>query len=477
MQGEERKTASSFADLATMWKEQQANPAPMPASSAEVSLTSEVPATRAAALSVERDEPSAPLSAPGPDAGDTPESEDSSQELKAQNQNLESELNEARQAIQDLTKNINRLRGEASSLKREAKRLDEDLEEEKSRNQRAEKQLEQNRNTIEDIQRQSQELEKKFRALKREKQQQVRRLNAEKDQVKAELATSSRHLKAAMREIGRMKRELEHTAALQIPLKWLAEGLGGDTDIFDPEVVIAGSMPFSGKSLASHFRARGVKSRFSSAPTVEFMIVGREDWDELELEKQIYAREGEALKVYSQEMALTSLAVGRDMLTELPREVLLELGNNHPALSFLIRSELQWPSCHPPALPKTFEPFEFDRGEVDQSPLKQLGYTVGKTQGLQQKFRQQILRSAFLGEMPWTHSAEYMAEWGQPGTRRRLWRIANHLAWLARRSSRLPSFRFAVGDWADDLTFMHREFFKPYMRFKWPHTRVPGRRH
>ncbi len=169
-----------------------------------------------------------------------------------------------------------------------------------------------------------------------------------------------------------------------------------------------------------------------------------------------------------------SLAVGRDILTDAPRDFLLSLAKNHPALTFLARSELSWPDCHPPALPKRFEPFEFEGGEVDQSPLKQLGYTVGKTQGMAKKRRQSLLRMAFSDEIPWTHSDEYMAVWGQPGTRTRLWRMAHHLAWLARMWSAMPSHKYAVADWRHDLSFLRTAFFKPYMRFSWPATRVPG---
>jgi hypothetical protein len=360
--------------------------------------------------------------------------------------------------------------------KGKVRRLERELVNKAHQSDLAQEQLKDAAKKVESQSEQIQKLQEKARNIRREKLQQARDLTSQVGELEKQIAAIRRKLHTAARVNDRLKESAAGSADLQPQLNWLTASLGANMAILHPEAVLAGEQPFSRNEIARHLRARGIKSRSATSSGVEVMIVGRSGWTELDLESQIYARAGSVLRVYSQELALMSLAVGRDILVDAPRDFLLGLAKNHPALAFLAQSELGWPDCHPPTLPEKFEPFEFDRGNVDQSPLKQLGYTVGKTQGLEKKRRQAILRAAFVGDIPWTHSDEYMFEWGQSGTRRRLWRMAQHLAWLAKNWSRMPSHRFAVDDWRDDLVFLRTAFFKPYMRFKWPGTLVPPRR-
>jgi hypothetical protein len=227
----------------------------------------------------------------------------------------------------------------------------------------------------------------------------------------------------------------------------------------------------------AHFLSRGFEliwpGNGEENEDVQVMVVGRSGWDEERLEQQLAAREGKELRVYSQEMFLLSLAVNRDMLVELDAAALEAIAADHPALKFLAESELEWPSRIVPTLPAEFRPMDAE-GRVDASPLHVMGYTVGKTNGRPAGERHRVLSQAYEGEIPWVDSERYMQDWGRPRTRRRLWRMANHLGWLARSWKRMPSHRVAVTDWVSDLSHLKRSYYRPWMRFRWPEVRVPG---
>jgi hypothetical protein len=103
---------------------------------------------------------------------------------------------------------------------------------------------------------------------------------------------------------------------------------------------------------------------------------------------------------------------------------------------------------------------------------------VGRTDGAPTSTRREILDSAFNEKLPHVESKDYMAEWGQPGSRRRLRRIARLIAWQvggARgRAEKLGhDMSAATRDWLDDLEWMKRDLYEPWMRFRWPDIKVP----
>jgi hypothetical protein len=168
------------------------------------------------------------------------------------------------------------------------------------------------------------------------------------------------------------------------------------------------------------------------------------------------------------------LLSGSDVFDVEGEGFLEQQAEDHPALAFLKEGELRWPLTSVPTVPKVFQPFTVDGYEIDESPLKKLGYTVGRTHGLPPSERRAILRNAYVGTLKRVHSDEYMRDWGQPRTRRRLWRIAYHLAWLARSKRHNRSFDTAVDHWVSDLRALEKQYFRPWMRFAWPEVKVPG---
>ena len=345
------------------------------------------------------------------------------------------------------------------------------------------------------------ELEKAFRQANRQLRQRDRRIEQSAHEIERLNDTASRLRKrnrvikkslaeaegalvaekrmaaSLRRAVGKLTKKCEGYVHMDPVLAWLGSGLGDTPELFPSLLATIGSDPFPYRSFDNHLVSRGFEliwpGNGAENELVEVMIVGRDGWTEEQLEKQLAAREGHELKVYSQEMFLMSLAVGRDILSELAPADLKVIARDHPALGFLAEGELEWPNRMVPMLPKEFRPFDAD-GRAEASPLHVMGYAVGKTHGRPGAERRRLLSHAFEGEIPWVESKQYMDDWGGPRTRRRLWRVANHLAWLARSWRRMPSHHVAVKDWVADLAHLKREHYRPWMRFKWPEVRVPG---
>jgi hypothetical protein len=91
----------------------------------------------------------------------------------------------------------------------------------------------------------------------------------------------------------------------------------------------------------------------------------------------------------------------------------------------------------------TSDPLSNIKNWQEQSPLKLLGYHVGKTKGLKVDRRREILRQALNDYLPNAYSREYAEAWGTPGTRARYAR---------------PSRRYAVSDWTADLSWFKENF-------------------
>lgn len=191
---------------------------------------------------------------------------------------------------------------------------------------------------------------------------------------------------------------------------------------------------------------------------VALLIVGRSNWDANILEQQIGAREKKSLKIFTQELLVATLTCGCDpfdeMDTETGREILELFGKDHPVIEYLRGLEFPWPEFN--SLEESVSSGEW--GSVQESPLLKMGYHVGITHGLPLDQRRTILERAFSGQLPFVESNDYMDEWGDPCTRRRLRRMAWHLALLVQTNSRPPSKAHAVTDWKRDLKWLREKY-------------------
>ncbi len=235
------------------------------------------------------------------------------------------------------------------------------------------------------------------------------------------------------------------------------------------DVAILGEGPWSTHEMVQLLEDLGFKV-WEAGPhnDIELLIVGRKNWNENILEQQICAREGEALKIFTQELLVAALTCGRDPFDEIDNATnqnILELfGNGHPAIEYLRGMEFPWPEFN--LSEEGAGGGEWD--SVEETPLLKLGYHAGRTRSLSLTTRHGLLAEAFSGELPFAESDEYMDEWGAPGTRKRLRRIAWHLAFLIRNRRGNPSQKYAVEDWEMDLEWLRGKYYKSIMRFSWP---------
>ena len=179
--------------------------------------------------------------------------------------------------------------------------------------------------------------------------------------------------------------------------------------------------------------------------------------------------EPELLGIVRDELTLLRQCVHR-ALDECDLEQLVSLfAHDHSALQYLIKSGFAWPNTGADNLADS--PSRKGWG-VKESPLHLMGYHVGERSDLTVRERRTILKSAYEGPLIPIPNTAYMREWGRPKTRRRLWRMAHHVAHLA--NSQGQGKKVAGAHWAQDLSWMKREFFRSWMKFKWPKTTVPG---
>jgi hypothetical protein len=216
-------------------------------------------------------------------------------------------------------------------------------------------------------------------------------------------------------------------------------------------------------------KEKGISVYALGPGSLDVLVLGRWGWDEEALDGHIEARAGTHLRVYSQEMFLAFMAIGRDPYED--AALLKAFGEDHPALDYLSTGGFDWANT-------TIVPSKSggDHGDPEtwpkESPLKLLGYTVGVNGQIQWE-RQKTLRAAFTGSLPRANSADYMAKWGRPQSGERLEQIAIEIAAFvrSRKRQRNPPI-VAIEHWEEDLAWLKETFYRGKFRFSWPSTHV-----
>lgn len=112
-------------------------------------------------------------------------------------------------------------------------------------------------------------------------------------------------------------------------------------------------------------------------------------------------------------------------------------------------------------------------GLRDESAMHRLGYIVGEAHGLSTAARRALLDRFLTEPLPTLVRTHYGDEYGEPGSEKRLRRMAALIAWNVERFRRHDPARFgpAVAAWAADLEYLRARWHDGWFAFPWP--RVP----
>jgi len=115
----------------------------------------------------------------------------------------------------------------------------------------------------------------------------------------------------------------------------------------------------------------------------------------------------------------------------------------------------------------------------DSSGLAMCGYRTGKTNGLGEKARRNLLTKFMTSQLNPRIEEVYGDEYGHPKTMKRLMKVAHTLASLCKlmkRKENAYGYRFAIEHYEDDLDFLYHYFYIPMRQGRpalpWPSTDV-----
>jgi hypothetical protein len=231
-------------------------------------------------------------------------------------------------------------------------------------------------------------------------------------------------------------------------------------------VTTHGSGPLEESALDEALRDAGLEP-YSVSEDSAALVLGRRGWDAATLDQLVRDREGQELRVYSQEMLACFLATGEDPLDGDEAE-LAGFVEGHPGLEYLAGWGFPWPSTVV-GFAGAGGPFDLDRPE--KGWLGHLGYSV-RASGPSAQDRRAILERAFLDPLPTRgFTEEYVSEWASPGSGRRLRKLAGTIAALCRNAKRKSAnMREPVARWESDLEWLRQRYYDRRQRFQWPRT-------
>ena len=309
-------------------------------------------------------------------------------------------------------------------------------------------------------------MEERIQSLSRSRQ----RVSAKLKEAEQLLADTTRESASSKREAGRLRRAIAsetgklfaHCPNVQAWISSLTENEPGLN--WNEEIVTLGTDPLDTNFFDEVLKEHGYELYKLGSEEAGIMIVGRSGWKLSQLERQIRARTGLDIRIYSQEMALLALALKRDPF-DAPEEALEEMGRSHPALSELMDDAFKWPAL-PRAQPATGGVVIGDWNP--HSPLTAMGYHVGR-EFTSARERRRTLQSIVEEKLifPAGISAATQREWGEPQSKTRLHRIALQFVQNISLPGRKASHQLAAEHWEDDYKWL-REKYGRSVRVGWP---------
>jgi hypothetical protein len=254
---------------------------------------------------------------------------------------------------------------------------------------------------------------------------------------------------------------------------WLFDSLQTQVPNLPSSILIDGSGPFPQDEFHDFLNKR-ISLVFNLDEAMVYwpsntLILGQVDWNLEHLHSLIHQRSGQVLKVYSQEMFLSYLLIGKDPFDE-SHKFLRRFAEGHPALEYLMNLGFDWPST----LITGEGTIETDNSDWPQTGLLgYMGYKVGRSGIKDSAKRQKLLEKVYTSQLPHVTSASYMAEWGTPRSCKRLQKMSNSLAAFCRNAKgREKPLLMAISHWEEDLNWLHEKFYRGRCSFSWPSTYV-----
>ena len=254
---------------------------------------------------------------------------------------------------------------------------------------------------------------------------------------------------------------LAHCPSVQA---WIASLQDTAGDIaWSQEVASVGDWPFQLKFIDHVLVNRGFTPVECGCGQAEVLILGRDSEFKL-VEDHIDVREGRPIRVYSQEMAVLALFTGQDPF-DASEDVLTEFGQSHPVLSRLMGNSFEWPALGREIGSRTVV---IDDNWNPNSPLTAMGYHVGRNFGNARQ-RRSILRDIVEGKLffPKGTSRATKHQWGEPGSKARLLRIADQFRLNFNLSGKKDTHQQAADHWKADYCWL-KENYGRSINFRWP---------
>lgn len=254
----------------------------------------------------------------------------------------------------------------------------------------------------------------------------------------------------------------------------LTSRLGIDDQGWVPEfLATTGSGPWEASEFDQFLVNYGFELYELSGNGVTGVIVGAQDWDDGGLAEQIYDRTPDDLRIYTQELFVLGLVMGRDPYDFLEQDVIEEVADLHPAIQFVLNQKFLWPWPTERKDPGgEWSEFPGDVDWAQESVLRLLGYSASAS-GPDTAGRRAILRKAFEEDLPAGHlTSEQKERWGPRKSARRLYAISHFLSWLI--GFQGPDRPAAREKWTSDLSWLKSTFYSKAMRFDWPIYSAPS---
>jgi hypothetical protein len=300
------------------------------------------------------------------------------------------------------------------------------------------------------------------------------------DQSKASQQVMEERISAVLKRLQDRFSDLEQQNQLLVSREWadglnqpaLRDALVGPVTPTKQEWVpdmlgTSGFGPWESDEFDDFLTSRGLILRVFPHEGLNAVILGRENWTEASLSKQIYLWNESAARVYTQELFVLGLVIGADPLATLTEQQLLAIAGQHPAISYLLAQQFPWPiQQESPTGQAGVQTWSEDEEFHQVSPLGMLGYSVAKDKWTTAQ-RRSILRKALHSEaLPGLETSDAVKRWGAAYSAQRLYAISRHLFWLV--SFQGPEKPAAREKWVSDLTWLKQSFYKRSQGFKWP---------